>query len=41
MYVIFKLSITSVFEYMGVPEYVLTDNMKSVVIGRDEDRHVF
>lgn len=27
------------FEYMGVPEYVLTDNMKSVVIGRDEDRH--
>lgn len=27
------------FEYMGVPEYILTDNMKSVVIGRDEDRH--
>ena len=27
------------FEYMGVSEYVLTDNMKSVVIGRDEDRH--
>ena len=25
------------FEYMGVPEYVLTDNMKSVVIGRDTD----
>ena len=25
------------FEYMGVPEFVLTDNMKSVVIGRDED----
>lgn len=27
------------FEYMGVPEFVLTDNMKSVVIGRDEDGH--
>jgi transposase len=24
---------------MGVPEYVLTDNMKSVVIGKGEDRH--
>ena len=25
------------FNYMGIPEYVLTDNMKSVVIRRDED----
>ena len=23
------------FQFMGIPEYVLTDNMKSVVIGRD------
>lgn len=27
------------FEYMGVPEFILTDNMKSVVIGRDENGH--
>lgn len=27
------------FYYMGVPEYVLTDNMKSVVIGRDSLGH--
>lgn len=27
------------FEYMGVPNYVLTDNMKSIVIGRDESGH--
>lgn len=27
------------FEYLGVPEYVLTDNMKSVVIRRDFDGH--
>ena len=25
------------FQYMGVPQYVLTDNMKSVVIRRGED----
>ena len=27
------------FQYMGVPEYVLTDNMKSVVIRRDSAGH--
>lgn len=27
------------FQYMGVPEYVLTDNMKSVVIRRDLEGH--
>lgn len=27
------------FYYMGIPKYVLTDNMKSVVIGRDTDGH--
>lgn len=27
------------FEYMGVPLYVLTDNMKSVVTKRDEEGH--
>ena len=27
------------FAYMGVPEYVLTDNMKSVVLHRDIDGH--
>ncbi|MDO4177477.1 MAG: IS21 family transposase [Bacillota bacterium] len=27
------------FEYMGVPDYVLTDNMKSVVIRRDIEGH--
>ena len=27
------------FLYMGIPEYVLTDNMKSVVIRRDEQGH--
>lgn len=27
------------FAYMGVPRYVLTDNMKSVVIKRDEEGH--
>ena len=27
------------FHFMGVPEKVLTDNMKSVVIGRDPDGH--
>lgn len=27
------------FLYMGIPEYVLTDNMKSVVIRRDEEGH--
>ena len=27
------------FCFMGIPKYVLTDNMKSVVIGRDPDRH--
>jgi len=27
------------FERMGVPEHVLTDNMKSVVTGRDSDGH--
>lgn len=25
------------FQYMGVPQYILTDNMKSVVIRRDQD----
>lgn len=25
------------FQYMGIPKYVLTDNMKSVVIRRDQD----
>lgn len=25
------------FEYLGIPQYVLTDNMKSVVIGRDAE----
>lgn len=27
------------FLYMGIPEYILTDNMKSVVIRRDEQGH--
>lgn len=27
------------FQYMGVPKYVLTDNMKSVVLHRDLDGH--
>ena len=27
------------FQYMGVPQYVLTDNMKSVVLRRDLDGH--
>ena len=27
------------FMYMGVPEYILTDNMKSVVIRRDYAGH--
>jgi len=27
------------FLYMGVPKHILTDNMKSVVIGRDVDGH--
>ena len=27
------------FLYMGVPQYILTDNMKSVVIRRDEEGH--
>lgn len=27
------------FVLMGIPKYVLTDNMKSVVIGRDPDKH--
>ena len=27
------------FYLMGIPKYILTDNMKSVVIGRDPDRH--
>lgn len=27
------------FHYMGIPEYILTDNMKSVVIKRDLDGH--
>ncbi len=27
------------FERMGIPKYVLTDNMKSVVTGRDENQH--
>ena len=27
------------FQYMGVPEYILTDNMKSVVLRRDLDSH--
>ena len=27
------------FQYMGVPQYILTDNMKSVVIRRDQDGH--
>ena len=27
------------FAYMGVPRYILTDNMKSVVIRRDEEGH--
>ena len=27
------------FLYMGIPRYVLTDNMKSVVIGRDSNGH--
>lgn len=27
------------FLYMGIPKYILTDNMKSVVIGRDDEGH--
>lgn len=27
------------FRFLGVPAYVLTDNMKSVVIGRTLERH--
>ena len=27
------------FLYMGIPQYVLTDNMKSVTIGRDSEGH--
>lgn len=27
------------FFYMGIPEYILTDNMKSVVTGRDPEGH--
>ena len=27
------------FLYMGVPDYILTDNMKSVVVRRDDDGH--
>ncbi len=27
------------FLYMGIPEYILTDNMESVVIRRDEQGH--
>lgn len=27
------------FLYMGIPRYVLTDNMKSVVVGRDSEGH--
>lgn len=27
------------FQYMGVPQYVLTDNMKSVVVRRDQEGH--
>ncbi|MDD6450269.1 MAG: hypothetical protein PUF78_11220, partial [Lachnospiraceae bacterium] len=27
------------FQHMGIPEYVLADNMKSVVVGRDADGH--
>lgn len=27
------------FKEMGVPQHVLTDNMKSVVVGRDKDGH--
>ena len=33
------IGILHAFEYLGVPEYVLTDNMKSVVIRRDFDGH--
>lgn len=27
------------FRYMGIPKYILTDNMKSVVVGRDLEGH--
>ena len=27
------------FTYMGIPHYILTDNMKSVVIRRDPEGH--
>ena len=33
------IGMTHAFLYMGIPEYVLTDNMKSVVIRRDEQGH--
>lgn len=33
------IGILRAFHYMGIPKYVLTDNMKSVVIKRDLDGH--
>ncbi|MGN0334215.1 MAG: IS21 family transposase [Lachnospiraceae bacterium] len=33
------IGIIHAFLYMGVPEYILTDNMKSVVIRRDDQGH--
>ena len=33
------IGILHAFRYMGVPKYVLTDNMKSVVIKRDYEGH--
>ena len=33
------IGIIHAFQHMGVPEYVLTDNMKSVIDGRDSEGH--
>ena len=33
------IGIVHAFLYMGVPEHILTDNMKSVVVGRDDEGH--
>lgn len=33
------IGIIHAFLYMGVPKYILTDNMKSVVVRRDEEGH--
>ena len=33
------IGMTHAFQYMGVPRFILTDNMKSVVLRRDLDSH--